>query len=128
MGLLRDRMLGNAKDALWILMAAAVMFLLIGCANVANLLLARGLVRHREITVRMALGASRSRIVRQLLTESCVLAVLGGMGGYVLTVVAWRALLGIAPVSVPRLGTAHADWRILVFSLLLHSPMVFYLG
>ena len=110
-------MLGNTKDALWGLMAAAVMFLLIGCANVANLLLARGLVRHREITVRMALGASRSRIVRQLLTESCVLAVLGGMGGYVLTVVAWRALPGIAPVNVPRLGTAHADWRVLAFSL-----------
>jgi putative ABC transport system permease protein len=117
MGLLRERMLGNAKDALWILMAAAVMFLLIGCANVANLLLARGLVRHREITVRMALGASRSRVVRQLLTESCVLAVLGGMGGYVLTVVAWRALSSIVPVNVPRLGAAHADWRVLVFSL-----------
>ena len=116
-GLLRDRMLGNAKDALWILMAAAVMFLLIGCANVANLLLARGIVRHREIAVRMALGASRSRVVQQLLTESCVLAVLGGMVGYVLTVVAWKALAGIAPVKVPRLGTAHADWRILVFSL-----------
>jgi predicted permease len=117
MGFLRERMLGNAKDALWILMAAAVMFLLIGCANVANLLLARGLVRHREITVRIALGASRSRVVRQLLTESCVLAVIGGMGGYVLTVVAWRTLSSIAPANVPRLGAAHADWRVLVFSL-----------
>ena len=117
LGLVRDRMIGNAKDALWTLMAAAVMFLLIGCANVANLLLARGLVRQREITVRMALGASRSRVVRQLLTESCVLAVLGGMVGYVLAVVAWRALPSIAPVNVPRLGKAHADWRILVFSL-----------
>jgi predicted permease len=117
MGLLRERVLGSAKNALWILMAAAVMFLLIGCANVANLLLARGLVRHREITVRMALGASRSRVIRQLLTESCVLAVLGGMAGYVFTVVAWRALPIISPVNVPRLGTAHADWRILVFSL-----------
>jgi predicted permease len=116
-GLMSERMLGSAKDALWILMAAAAMFLLIGCANVANLLLARGLARHREITVRMALGASRARIARQLLTESCVLAVLGGIGGYVLTVVAWRALPRIAPVSVPRLGAAHADWRILVFSL-----------
>ncbi|MGA7522041.1 MAG: ABC transporter permease [Acidobacteriaceae bacterium] len=117
MGLLRHRMLGNVKDALWVLMAAAVMFLLIGCANVANLLLARGLVRQREIAVRMALGASRSRIIRQLLTESCVLAALGGVGGYILTVVAWRALPGIAPGNVPRLGAAHADWRILVFSL-----------
>src|SRR5579863_7339732 len=113
LGLLRDRMLGNAKDALWILMAAAVMFLLIGCANVANLLLARGLVRQREITVRIALGASRSRIIRQLLTESCVLAALGGMGGYILTVIAWGALPDIAPANIPRLGAAHADWRIL---------------
>ena len=119
MGLLRDRMLGNARDALWVLMAAAVMFLLIGCANVANLLLARGLMRQREITVRMALGASRSRIIRQLLTESCVLAALGGLGGYVLTVVAWRALRGIAPASVPRLDAAHTDWKILVFSLVI---------
>ncbi len=111
-------MLGNAKDALWVLMAASVMFLLIGCANVANLLLARGLARQREITVRMALGASRLRIVRQLLAESCVLAVLGGIGGYVLTVVAWRALPRIAPADVPRLGAAHADWLILIFSLL----------
>jgi predicted permease len=119
MGLLRDRMLGNAKAALWVLMAAALMFLLIGCANVANLLLARGLARQREMTVRMALGASRSRIVRQLLTESCVLATLGGLGGYLLTVVAWRALRDIAPVSVPRLDAAHADWRILLFSLVI---------
>jgi putative ABC transport system permease protein len=116
-GLLRNRMLGNAKDVLWILMAATVMFLLIGSANVANLLLARGLDRRREITIRMALGASRLRVVRQLLTESGVLAVLGGIGSYVLTVVAWRALAGIAPVNVPRLSTAHPDWRILVFSL-----------
>ena len=118
-GLFRDRMLGNSKDALWVLMAAAVMFLLIGCVNVANLLLARGLARQREITTRMALGAGRSRIIRQLLTESCVLAVLGGMGGYILTVVAWRALPSIAPVNVPRLRAAHPDWRILVFSLVI---------
>lgn len=119
LGLLRDRMLGSARDALWVLMAAAVTFLLIGCANVANLLLARGLARQREITVRMALGANRSRIVRQLLTESCVLGIVGGMGGYVLTVAAWRALPRITPVNVPRLGAAHADWGILVFSLVI---------
>jgi predicted permease len=85
---------------------------------VANLLLARGLARQREIRVRMALGASRRRIVRQLLTESCMLAALGGIGGYVFTFLAWRALPGIAPANVPRLGAAHADWRILAFSLM----------
>jgi putative ABC transport system permease protein len=117
LGFMRDRMLGSATDALWILMAAAVMFLLIGCANVANLLLARGLIRHREIAIRMAVGAGRSRIVRQLLTESCMLAVLGGLGGYILTVVAWKVLPRFAPVNIPRLGTARADWEILAFSL-----------
>jgi putative ABC transport system permease protein len=118
MGLLRDRSLGKAKDALWFLMAAAAMFLLIGCANVANLLLARGLTRQREIALRIAIGAGSARIIRQLLTESCVLAGLGGMGGYLLTVVAWKILPAAAPVSIPRLANARADWAILVFALI----------
>jgi predicted permease len=118
LGLLQDRSVGNAKNALWFLMGAAVMFLLIGCANVANLLLARGLVRQREIAIRMAIGAGRGRIVRQLLTESCVLAVLGGIGGYLLSAAAWRILPAIAPVSVPRLAAARADWPILGFALI----------
>jgi len=115
---LRDRAVGSAANPLWLLMAAALMFLLIGCANVANLLLARGLVRRREIAVRMAIGAGSARIVRQLLTESCVLAVLGGLGGYALTVAAWKILPAIAPVSIPRLAAARADWAILGFALL----------
>ncbi len=118
LGFLRDRTLGSAKHALWFLMAAAVMFLLIGCANVANLLLARGLVRQREIAIRIAIGAGSARIVRQLLTESCVLAVLGGLGGYVLTAAAWRVLPAVAPVSIPRLAAARADWPTLVFALI----------
>jgi putative ABC transport system permease protein len=118
MGLLRDRTLGNAKDALWLLLAAAGMFLLIGCANVANLLLARGLARQREIAIRMAIGASGGRIVRQLLTESCALATLGGIGGYALTIAAWKVLPALAPVSIPRLAAARADWTVLVFCLI----------
>ena len=106
------------EKSLWLLMAATVMFLLIGCANVANLLMARGLARQREIAIRMAIGAARVRIVRQLLTESCVLAVLGGMGGYMLTVAAWNVLPAIAPVNIPRLAGAKADWSILIFALL----------
>jgi predicted permease len=118
LGLLRDRTVGGAKTALWFLMAASLMFLLIGCANVANLLLARGAVRQREIAIRIAIGAGRARIVRQLLTESCVLAVLGGMGGYVLTAAAWKILPAVAPVSIPRLAAARADWPIFGFALM----------
>jgi putative ABC transport system permease protein len=97
-------------------MAAAILFLLIGCANVANLLMARGLARQREVSIRIAIGAGRARIVRQLLTESCVLSVLGGIGGYLLTVGAWKVLAATAPVSIPRLAAARADWTILVFA------------
>jgi predicted permease len=117
LGSLRDRTLGSARNSLWFLMSAAGLFLLIGCANVANLLLARGLVRQRELTIRIAIGANRVRIVRQLLTESCVLATLGGVGGYILTFVAWRVLPAVAPVDIPRLAAARADWSILAFAL-----------
>jgi putative ABC transport system permease protein len=117
MGLLWNRQLGAARNALWLLMAAATMFLLIGCANVANLLLVRGFARQREIAIRMAIGASRSRIFRQCLTESCLLAVVGGFGGYLLTAVAWRILPTVAPVNIPRLSGARADGAILTFAL-----------
>jgi putative ABC transport system permease protein len=117
MGLLRDRTIGKARYALWLLMGAVLMFLLIGCANVANLLLARGLARQREIAVRMAVGAGRTRIFRQLLTESGVLAVLGGLGGYGLSVAAWKILPAVVPVSIPRLAAGRADQAILAFAL-----------
>lgn len=121
LGLLGDRAIGNAKRALWFLMAAATMFLLIGCANVANLMLARGVTRQREIAIRMAIGAGRNRIIRQLLTESCVLAILGGVGGYLLTVVAWKVLPAVAPLNIPRLATARADWGVFVFALIIST-------
>lgn len=117
LGYLLDRSIGKTRNALWFLMAAAVMFLLIGCANVANILLARGLARQREIAIRIAIGAGTVRIVRQLLTESCVLAVLGGIAGYALTAAAWKILPAVAPVSIPRLASARADWPILGFAL-----------
>jgi predicted permease len=117
LGYLRDRTLGSAQKSLWLLMTATIMFLLIGCANVANLLMARGVARQREIAIRTAIGAGRSRIVRQLLTESCVLALLGGAFGYVLTIAAWKILPAIAPVSIPRLAAAKVDWSILTFAL-----------
>lgn len=117
LALLRDRMLGSAGKSLWLLMGASCMFLFIGCANVANLLLARGVGRQREIAIRIAVGAGKKRIVRQFITESCVLALLGGVAGYALTVAAWKILPAIAPVDIPRLAAARADWEVLAFSL-----------
>jgi predicted permease len=108
---------GGARPALFLLMTAAALFMLIGCSNVANLLLSRSLTRQREIAVRIALGASRGRIVRQLITESCVLAIAGGLCGYVLTVAAWRLLPAIVPSTIPRLDSAHPDWTIFFFTL-----------
>jgi putative ABC transport system permease protein len=119
LNLLRDRVIGAAARGLWLLMAAAIVFMLIGCTNVANLLLARGRTRRREIAVRVAIGAGHRRIVRQLLTESCVLAVLGGLGGYLLTAAAWRILPAVAPVSIPRLAAARANTAVFGFALAL---------
>jgi len=118
LNLIRDRTVGIATNGLLLLMAGAVLFMLIGCANVANLLLARGLARQREIDVRLAIGAGQMRIIRQLLTESCLLAVLGGIGGYVLTAAAWSILPALAPV-IPRLAAARADGTIFGFALAL---------
>lgn len=116
---LRDEALGRTANSLLLLMAAGLAFMLIGCGNVANLLLARGFARRQEMSVRLAIGAGHGRIVRQLLTESCVLAVLGGLGGYALTAAAWRILPAVAPVSIPRLAAARADGTVFGFTLAL---------
>ena len=116
---LRDRAIGAASNGLWMLMAAAILFMLIGCSNVANLLLARGFARQKEIAVRLAIGAGHGRIVRQLLTESCGLALLGGVGGYALAAMAWKVLPAIAPLSIPRLAAARADSTLISFTLAL---------
>jgi putative ABC transport system permease protein len=114
---LRNRTLGFARTGLPLLLAAALIFLLIGCANVANLLLARTFARQREIAVRMALGAGCSRIVRQLVSESFLLGVVGGIAGYALAVLAWKLLPLVAPMTIPRLATAHPDWTVFAFTL-----------
>jgi putative ABC transport system permease protein len=117
LSLLSDQTFGFARTGLWLTMGAALLFMLIGCANVANLLLARALARHREMAVKLALGAGRMRIARQLITESCLLAVAGGLGGYALTVVAWTLLPAVAPMTIPRLAAARADWTVFAFTL-----------
>ncbi|MGH7247176.1 MAG: ABC transporter permease, partial [Pseudomonadota bacterium] len=114
---LRDRTFGSARTGLWLLLGAAAMFMLIGCANVANLLLARGFARRGEFSVRFALGASHGRIVMQLMTESCVLALAGGLAGYLFTVLAWKPLPAISPMTIPRLASARPDGAVFLFTV-----------
>ncbi len=118
---LRDSIVAGARTSLLVLLGAVSFVLLIACANVANLLLARAAGRKREFAIRAAMGASRMRIMRQLLTESVALAVSGGVLGLALGFVGVRALLAISPADLPRVGEHGAavgvDWRVLVFTL-----------
>lgn len=107
---------GNVRPAMLLLFGAVGFLALIACANVANLMLSRALARQREISVRAALGASRSRIVRQLLTESFILCVLGAAVGLAIAAGAIQLLRAIGPVNVPRLGTAQLNITVLSFT------------
>ncbi len=116
---IQDYMVRDVKLVLYTLLGAVGCVLLIACANLANLLLARATARHREISIRAALGAGRGRLVRQLLTESVVLAVCGGIAGVILASLGLDGLLALAPTSLPRISEIHLDSGILLFSLAL---------
>jgi putative ABC transport system permease protein len=116
---LQDRLVGETRASLLLLLGAVAFVLLIACANVANLLLARATARQKEMAVRAALGASRWRIVRQLLTESLLLSTVGGSIGLLLSLWLTRLLIALSPPNSPRFDEIRPDTRVFLFTLTL---------
>ena len=113
---LSETITGDVRETLWMLMGAVVLVLILACANVASLLLVRGTARTREIAIRTAIGAGRSRIVRQLLTENLLIAAAGGGLGLLLAKACLRALMLAGPTNIPRLSEAGLDLQVLMFA------------
>jgi predicted permease len=116
---LQEEAVGNSRRALFLLLGGVVLVLLVACANVANLFLVRAAVRQRELAIRLALGASRWRIIRQLLVESFILALLGGVSGLLMAFWAVDLLAALRPANLPRLQEISVDSRVLLFTALL---------
>jgi predicted permease len=113
---LKKDIVGEVRGVLLVLLGAVTFVLLIACANVANLLLARSTSRSREFAIRSAIGASPSRVIRQLLTESMLLGIVGGGIGLLLAKWGTRAILAALPDALPRAGEIHLDWHVLLFT------------
>jgi predicted permease len=114
---LRQDLVGDVGSTLWLLLGAVALVLLIACVNVASLLLARAVSRERELAMRVALGAGRSRLIRQCLTESAVLGLLGGALGVLLAAIGIRPFVLFWPGSLPRADEIHLDWHVLLFAV-----------
>ena len=114
---LKEKVVSNVRPALLVLLTAVGFVLLIACANVAHMLLARSTARQKEIAIRTALGAERSRVLRQFLTESLLLATIGGSVGLLLASSGIHALVALSPANLPRVETVGLDWRVLFFVL-----------
>jgi putative ABC transport system permease protein len=125
---LQEHLVGNSNTMLWLLFGAVVFLLLIACANVANLLLASAASRSKEMAVRAALGASRARVMRQLLTESAIPALAGGALGLLLAVFGVAAITRLLPQDFPRLHEISIDWRVLAFTLVASGLTGFLFG
>jgi putative ABC transport system permease protein len=116
---IRDRQTHDLRLVAWILFGAVLAVLLIACANVASLLMARAAAQERELAVRSVLGASRGRLIRQTLTETVVLSLIGAAAGCALAEILLRVFIAIAPAGIPFLLKAHLDLRIVLFTIFL---------
>src|SRR5688572_28653547 len=112
----QQQLVGGASRAIWVLQAAVGFVLLIACANLANLMLARAETRHREFALRTALGAGRGRLLRQFMTEGVMLSIIGGVLGLVLARAGVQALVRLYPASLPRTAEVTVDPIVLVFT------------
>src|SRR5262249_42271276 len=116
---LREFLVQDVRASLLVLLCSVAAVLLIAVANVANLSLARATSRQQEMAIRVALGASRSRIIRQLLTESLVLSIAGGAGGLLLALWGTKLLVSLSPSNIPRLNETSIDSRVLGFTIVI---------
>jgi len=114
-----ERVVGDSRQSMFVLLAAVFVLLLIACANIANLVMARSVEREREVAVRAAMGASRANVVRQLLMEGLALGFLGSLAGLLLAFACLRIFLPLAGDSIPRISLAAVDRRVLAFSITL---------
>jgi len=114
---LHEQIVGDVREALLILLGAVVLVLLIACANIANLLLSKATARHKEIAIRTALGANRGRLLRQLLTESTLLGLLGGVFGFLVAYAGSKTLVSFGSFSIPQLTDFSFDMKVPLFAL-----------